>query len=771
MPPVQPDTKPGLPLAAKIMGLLALLVLALAAFLFKFNTESFRELADKNADLEADRICEAVKSGASSAMMRNERGELQLIMERTGRMGGVTSARILNKEGLVVYSSRPDEVGSRWPATGFQCASCHARKPAPASLDLEERVRFEPAGGGQPRMLTIMSPIANDEGCATASCHFHRADELVLGVLVMDMSMKKQEEALAELVEANTLSLCVFLAGVFGLLYVVISVLIQQPVRKMIVATRRMAEGDMDCRLDVPQRDELGMLARAISLMCREIGKKHSELTTQRQLYQKLFEGVPCIITVQDRNFRLLRYNQTFADLFHVSRGAYCYEAYKGRTEKCPHCPVEKTFQDGQPHVTEERGVYKDGTEAHWIVTTAPLYDEEGQINAAMEMCLDITPRKRLEEELRKNERKYQDIFNNTPSALFVVDAAGQNILDANRGAVQLYGYRRGEFIGLDFGRLFPPEDAEEGRQAAALGRPLSRVRNVTRDGRLFFVNLTASLTEFDARPVALVSATDVTERIRAERQMVQASKMATLGEMATGVAHELNQPLAVLQMVAGFFERRLARGELPTSEELAEMTGKIRGNVDRSTRIINHMREFGRKPAAQDAVPVDVNEIIRRAFDFFSQQLRVRGIEVVFDLAEGLPPVLADPNRLEQVFMNLLLNARDAIEDKGASQESGGGDRRITLRTRARRRSIMAEVADTGRGIPREIASRIFEPFFTTKQVGKGTGLGLSISYGIMQDYGGTIHARPRSGSGARFILMFPRVPGPLRPSGQPPA
>ncbi|MBA4358729.1 MAG: PAS domain-containing sensor histidine kinase, partial [Desulfovibrio sp.] len=196
-----------------------------------------------------------------------------------------------------------------------------------------------------------------------------------------------------------------------------------------------------------------------------------------------------------------------------------------------------------------------------------------------------------------------------------------------------------------------------------------------------------------------------------------------------------------------------------PDEATLREMADKLRNNVERSTRIISHMREFGRKPATQDAEPVDLNLIVQRAFDFFSQQLKVRGIEVVFDLAEELPPILADPNRLEQVFMNLLLNARDAIEDKCAGIACGPRDRRITLRTRARRRTVMAEVADTGVGIPRDIASRIFEPFFTTKQVGKGTGLGLSISYGIVQDYGGSIHARPRSGQGARFILIFPRL------------
>jgi len=135
-----------------------------------------------------------------------------------------------------------------------------------------------------------------------------------------------------------------------------------------------------------------------------------------------------------------------------------------------------------------------------------------------------------------------------------------------------------------------------------------------------------------------------------------------------------------------------------------------------------------------------------------------VRGIEAVFDLDEELPLIQADPNRLEQVIINLLLNARDAIAEKCEDADCPQEARRISLRTRGRRRTVLLEVADTGVGIAPEVLNRLFEPFFTTKQVGKGTGLGLSISYGIVQEYGGAIHVRSRPGQGARFVLTFPR-------------
>jgi len=142
---------------------------------------------------------------------------------------------------------------------------------------------------------------------------------------------------------------------------------------------------------------------------------------------------------------------------------------------------------------------------------------------------------------------------------------------------------------------------------------------------------------------------------------------------------------------------------------------------------------------------------------EILGQQLKVRGIEVVWDLAPDLPLVLADPDRLEQVFINLLINARDAIDEKWQSQPQPTGEKKITLRTSADDKVIIVEVIDTGPGIPESMRDRIFEPFFTTKKVGQGTGLGLSISYGIIKDCKGSIQAVSVKNEGAGFIIKFP--------------
>jgi len=231
---------------------------------------------------------------------------------------------------------------------------------------------------------------------------------------------------------------------------------------------------------------------------------------------------------------------------------------------------------------------------------------------------------------------------------------------------------------------------------------------------------------------------------------------MATLGEMATGVAHELNQPLSVIKTASSFSIKKINKNEPIQAEILSNILTKIDSNVDRATKIINHMRQFARK-SEMDLEKVQVNDILQKAFEIFSQQLKLRGIEVIWSIDKKLPKISADPGRLEQVFINLLLNARDAIEEKWGNQEPKAGQKKIILKTACDVRHITCEVCDTGTGIPESISDKIFEPFFTTKEVGKGTGLGLSISYGIVNDCGGSIKVVPNKPEGTCFVLQFP--------------
>jgi len=231
---------------------------------------------------------------------------------------------------------------------------------------------------------------------------------------------------------------------------------------------------------------------------------------------------------------------------------------------------------------------------------------------------------------------------------------------------------------------------------------------------------------------------------------------MATLGEMATGVAHELNQPLSVIKTASNYLQRKVDNQEEIKDEILKTMAEEIDSQVDRASRIINHMREFGRKSEVSKE-KVQINEALTKALDIFSQQLKLREIEVVKDLAEDLPPVLADANRLEQVFINLLINARDAIEARWERADYHGKAKKIFLQTGSKDKTVTIKVKDTGVGIPESVLNKIFEPFFTTKKPGKGTGLGLSISYNIVKDYNGTIGVESEVEKGTTFNITFP--------------
>jgi C4-dicarboxylate-specific signal transduction histidine kinase len=225
-------------------------------------------------------------------------------------------------------------------------------------------------------------------------------------------------------------------------------------------------------------------------------------------------------------------------------------------------------------------------------------------------------------------------------------------------------------------------------------------------------------------------------ERKEAASQIIQASKLATLGEMATSVAHELNQPLNVIRMAAGNIRRKLSKG-IADPIYLRDKLLRIEEQTARAAVIIDHMRMFGRE-ATEPPESIDPRNVLMNALDLVGEQLRLAGIEVVTVLPEDCACVLGHTIQMEQVILNLLTNALDAIN---AVEQSEGGAK-ITLRVFEGDNVVHISALDTGGGISDDVLHRIFEPFYTTKQMGKGTGLGLSVSYGIVRDMKGTIAA-----------------------------
>jgi C4-dicarboxylate-specific signal transduction histidine kinase len=231
------------------------------------------------------------------------------------------------------------------------------------------------------------------------------------------------------------------------------------------------------------------------------------------------------------------------------------------------------------------------------------------------------------------------------------------------------------------------------------------------------------------------------------QEQLVQAGKLATLGELTTGVAHELNNPLNNIGLFLGNIMDHVEANQVNPERILRDLRSAMQ-QVRKATTIITHLRTFGRA-APVSRQPLSINDVIRQAVSLVQEQLRLHQVEVRLDLAESDPLVCGSSIQLEQVFINLFTNARDAVAKSPRKQ--------ISVQSTVLDHMVNVVVADTGPGIPRGMEQRIFDPFFSTKDVGAGTGLGLSITYGILKDHQGSISVQSPPGEGAIFVIQLP--------------
>jgi histidine kinase len=742
-----------------ILIVLLVLVLSVGTLYFialkNIRSSTMNGLADS-----ADAASLSLARNVVRLMLAQSGGEeVRSLLDERGGHPNISAAALRDKAGMATMTAPRENEGAVAGSESRECQSCHRQEPPTmlASFMREE---------GGATYLTVVRAMPARKGCFVGSCHAGKAGQSVLGTLSVEVPVSRVlNDAVLPVRQSIAVTLSVMMLGVTGFA-AWISRRVTTPCTRIAAALKDTSAGTSWTDLETNDAGELRELAVSVNAIAQSVRWRQQNMDENLSMYQSLFDGVPCLITVQDRDLRLIRYNKLFWEHFGAKPADHCFRVYKGRDLKCVNCPVEKTFLDGKSHTTEEKGFYKDGTPAHWIVRTAPVHNSEGEITAVMEMSLDITQHKELEEKLKKSERTYSTIFDNIPVVVFELNAHDLVVRNCNRKMSQLYGYCKGEVIGKPFTQLFAHGDMEAHAEDIRNQKRIAQATHIDKEDKEFFVSMDLSRTSLNGDDILLAVVRDVTDRIRTEQQVIHSSKMATLGEMAAGVAHELNQPLAVLKMVANFFVRKLRRDESPSLDDLRHMTNKIVGNVDRATKIIEHMREFGRKPNLESS-PVFVNEVMQRACDFFSEQLKIRDIIINWELDPQQPAVLADPNRLEQVFINLLVNARDAIDDKCSERQCTQRDRIITMRTRSNARHVVAEVVDTGPGIPKDVVPRIFEPFFSTKEVGRGTGLGLSICYDIITDYDGTIHAFSKPGHGARFVVSLP-IAESVRPGTQ---
>jgi PAS domain S-box-containing protein len=474
----------------------------------------------------------------------------------------------------------------------------------------------------------------------------------------------------------------------------------------------------------------------------REAERRYRELFDNIQ--EGLFFSTPDgrFIEVNDAMVRMLGYHSR-DELLQVDINSEVYFSPEVRQHL-----AELMQQHGVVRNHEETLRRKDGSPMHVLINAFAVPDAQGHVLQYRGLMLDITGLKSFQAELQRERDFSSKILNNTQSLILVADTAGL-ISYANRRWYDL-GYEQKQLLAQPLVNFVPPGRREilgDALEATIAGHQVDNLdlQVMRGDGRYgqFSVNLSPMRDEQGAVTSIVVVMTDITDSAVLQSKLLHAEKMAAVGQLVSGVAHEVNNPLTA---ILGFADLLMENTELP--ETARKDLRVILQEAQRTKQIVQNLLSFARQMPPQRK-PVQLNTILRRTVQLRAYDFHSHGVEVVELFDESLPFVVGDSHQLQQVFLNILNNAYDAVRAMGRPA-------RIEIMTASMGSFVEVSFRDNGHGISHP--ERIFDPFFTTKEVGKGTGLGLSICYGIVREHGGEILCHNNAGAdGATFIVRLP--------------
>ncbi len=517
----------------------------------------------------------------------------------------------------------------------------------------------------------------------------------------------------------------------------------EQPKEEHVVTARdRVFLVSTSRTLRVPDDD-----ARTIHVL-KDITDRREAERRYRELFDSIQEGLffatpdGRFLDVNDAMVRMLGY-ESRDELLRNDVGSYLYPAPEARERI-----LRELHSKGVLRNYEETLRRKDGTLLYTLQNITGVRDASGRIAQMRGLMLDVTEQKMFQAQLQRERDFNQKILNTTQSMILVLDTAGL-ISYANRRCYEA-GYREEEMIGRHLVDLV--DGAQRGEFEAALettahGQQVENLeaRAKRGDGTLgyFSISLSPMRDEQDAVNSVVVVMTDITDAALLQAKLAHAERMATIGRLVSGVAHEVNNPLAA---ILGFTDLLIEDPEIPASAH--ESLEIILQETQRTKNIVQDLLSFARqRPVQREAV--QLGAILRQTIKLRSYDFTSHGVEVVEEFDEELPATIGDSQQLQQVFLNIVNNAYDAIQEAGRRGV-------VRLRTKRAGDSIEVAISDNGTGITD--AARIFDPFFTTKPTGKGTGLGLSICYGIVRAHGGEIQCwNNENGEGSTFLVKLP--------------
>jgi two-component system NtrC family sensor kinase len=517
---------------------------------------------------------------------------------------------------------------------------------------------------------------------------------------------------------------------------------------------------DLERELSSTEEQLLAALAAHASVSFENV-RLISRIEQSRKQWVEDVDAISDFILVHDAAGRVLRLNRALADLL-KSRPAEAIGrnvselgvlGAPARPGQCPFCRNSRAAREEFVFTAESRT---------FVITSSRISSAHEQNVRTVHVLKDITDRREAEKRYRRERDFNRNILNNTHSMILVVDTAGL-VSFANRRCAQL-GYREQDLLGQPLSQMIPPARRSILTQALLQALHGSAIENldipVIRAGRSnaqFSISISPMRDDDGGINSVVAVMTDVTDAASLQSKMRHTEKMAALGQLVSGVAHEVNNPLAA---IVGFTDLLLENPSL--ADETKQDLGIILREAERTRQIVQNLLSFAREMPAQRE-PVRVNAILQQTLKLRSYDLSSHGVEVVENYAQELPLTVGDPNELQQVLLNILNNAYDAIQEV---RRRG----KIELATTCSDGHVEISFRDNGPGIRHP--DRIFDPFYTTKEVGKGTGLGLSICYGIVRAHRGEIVAENNpDGIGCTFRVRLPAaiepIASPLRSEG----
>ncbi len=489
--------------------------------------------------------------------------------------------------------------------------------------------------------------------------------------------------------------------------------------------------------------------------------------TEEKIRYQStLLENVSDAIIATDIHYNILFWNKTAEQLYGWTSSevtgqpmeSYIINDYHG-------CSIDivlqKISQDGywKGEITQNR---RDGTRIPIISSVSIVKDDTNQTVGFIALNRDITERKNAERMLKVSEEKYKSTLNASPDGIVLTDLQGI-ITDISEIGLELFGAdSRDDLVGKDIFHFIPSDEKHK------MDKLIERTMNegiaqqieipVTKKNQsLFLGEISSTLIQgLDGTPLSyMIIIRDISQRKKMETKQIHADRMANIGEMATGMAHEINQPLNIISMVIDKLLFEAARTETIDLDFLKSKSDKIFENIIRIRDIIENVKAFSKSNDDYAVSSFDINSSIENAVSMMTEQFKHLGINLNLQLEKKIPNICDDKYKFEQVIINLLTNAKDAVIEKKNKQDENF-DMIVGIRSYLENQFLIVEITDNGIGISTEDIHNIMLPFYTTKDEGKGTGLGLSICYHIIKEMNGIIEITSDSSSGTKIKLSL---------------